>query len=64
MYTVLRPTQNCLANQIWNAIHWLRNADVCVYVCVCVCVCVCVFIHTGLFETIVGVLTTCHTQYT
>jgi hypothetical protein len=24
----------------------------------------CILIHTGLFEMIVGVLTTCHTQYT
>jgi hypothetical protein len=34
--------------------------------CVCVCVCVCTYIYRviGLFEMIVGILTTCHTQYT
>ena len=41
---------------------------ICVYIHICTCVCIYIYthtyIHTGLFEMIVGVLTTFHTQYT
>ena len=38
----------------------LQDLDIYTYIYVCVCVCVC----AGIFKMIVGVLTTCHTQYT
>ena len=53
---------------VWN--DQVLVTCICVYYvgrcCIQMCVCVYIYIHThtGLFEMIVGVLTTCHTQYT
>jgi len=34
-----------------------------IYIYVCMYIYIYIYIYTGLFEMIVGVLTTCHTQY-
>ena len=62
--TAARSKENLVENMWLENIHLFNVSDKQDFIYVCVCVCIYIYIRTGLFEIIVGVLTTFHTQYT